>query len=623
MRPVRAEYQQGTKTPYKKNSGSSGSQSSDKKLQDPVEVYCRLRPCHDSYPCISIQSPTILTLNAYKNRKEISYGFNHIFTEHADQKEIFDHIAVPLLNSLLLGENGLLFAYGITSAGKTYTMMGEQDNPGIIPRSVNILFNTIQQCQTPKFLVKSDRLNGFEIQDEGEALTDRLLEAKQKRKQYVARNDIKHQFSNDGTVLEHMDSNLFYAVFITYVEIYNNSVYDLLDESPGQKVLQSKILREDQNHNVYVNNAVEVEAKTSEEALELFNLGSKRKRMAHTTLNNDSSRSHSIFTIRLVITNTDGSSNSPRDKINFMVSQLSLVDLAGSERCSRSQTTGQRLKEAGRINNSLLTLRTCLEILRENQQSDTQRMVPYRESRLTHLFKNYFEGEGKVKMIVCVNPSIKDYDENLFVLKFAEITQDVKVFRRPEVKLIETPAVSDAFSEEEFLQIRSHRPSRSTLPRVRLINPDSDEITSLIIYMKRRQQTMTNFKKIRTLSDKFRLRLSTLQKEKDDFQRQVEHQLPAERERVKSLKNKVLDLGYEHDKVVKKCEEKDETISELQKIIAQKELEIRQGVFEKVKQKRKIEEVSEKMTHELDAKLRHQRNYLTVSYLICGLCTWR
>lgn len=102
-----------------------------------------------------------------------------------------------------------------------------------------------------------------------------------------------------------------------------------------------------------------------------------------------------------------------QDKKAISISQLSLVDLAGSERTNRTKNCGQRLREAGNINNSLKTLRTCLENLRENQQMGSTKMIPYRESRLTHLFKNFFDGEGDIRMVVCINPRIADYDETI------------------------------------------------------------------------------------------------------------------------------------------------------------------------------------------------------------------
>lgn len=211
---------------------------------------------------------------------------------------------------------------------------------------------------------------------------------------------------------------------------------------------------------MFVHGVTEVEVKTVDEALEVFQMGQKRKRMGHTVLNAESSRSHSVFNIRLVQAPTDcQGEHVVQDKHNITVSQLSLVDLAGSERSSRTKNTGVRLREAGNINNSLMTLRTCLEYLRENQQcspgNPPPKKIPYRDSKITHMFKNYFDGEGQVSMIVCINPRMEDYDENmvsklrsitpaevtlkiLFVLqqvmKFAEMTQEVQIARATPMK---------------------------------------------------------------------------------------------------------------------------------------------------------------------------------------------
>lgn len=141
-----------------------------------------------------------------------------------------------------------------------------------------------------------------------------------------------------------------------------------------------------------------------------------------------------MFNIRVVQAPYDHSGlRVVQDKTKIHVSQLSLVDLAGSERSSRTGNVGDRIKESGNINVSLMQLRNCLEILRENQQTGSDKMVPYRDSRLTHLFKNYFDGEGKVRMIVCVNPSADDFEENLHVMQFSEMTQEVETARAPAI----------------------------------------------------------------------------------------------------------------------------------------------------------------------------------------------
>ena len=185
---------------------------------------------------------------------------------------------------------------------------------------------------------------------------------------------------------------------------------------------------------MYIKDVVEVEVKSTEEALELMHRAQKRRVVAYTDLNAESSRSHSIFTIRVVQIQQDPSdvqpvTNNGKHK-QIHVSQLSLVDLAGSERTKRTKNTGSRLREAGSINSSLMALRNCMEVLKENianlnSQNGNQpgvlahrKMVPYRDSKLTLLFKNYFEGYGKIKMILCINPSAVEFDETIVSLIF-------------------------------------------------------------------------------------------------------------------------------------------------------------------------------------------------------------
>lgn len=105
-------------------------------------------------------------------------------------------------------------------------------------------------------------------------------------------------------------------------------------------------------------------------------------------------------------------------KENICISALSLVDLAGSERTSRTNNTGERAREAGSINNSLMTLRNCLEILRDNQRTGINKKIPCRDSKLTRLFRNFFEGKGDIRMVVCINPIKEDYDETVVSIFF-------------------------------------------------------------------------------------------------------------------------------------------------------------------------------------------------------------
>lgn len=152
------------------------------KRGDPVEVFCRLRPLKDNEDSTSIKllSPTTLALSTPAEsrgiHKEVHYTFKHIFTSYANQNEIFEHVAFPLLEDLLKGKNALLFTYGVTGSGKTFTLSGSHDNPGIMPKCICTIFNSIGDFQAPKFVIKSDKLNGFEVQSSDEAMQDKLNE---------------------------------------------------------------------------------------------------------------------------------------------------------------------------------------------------------------------------------------------------------------------------------------------------------------------------------------------------------------------------------------------------------------------------------------------------------------
>ncbi|XP_051053656.1 kinesin-like protein KIF23 isoform X3 [Phodopus roborovskii] len=430
-----------------------GSQTN---LKDPVGVYCRVRPlsCPDQECCVEVVNNTTVQLhtpegyrlNRNGDYKETQYSFKRVFGTHTTQRELFEVVASPLVDDLIHGKNGLLFTYGVTGSGKTYTMTGSPGSGGLLPRCLNMIFNSIGSFQAKRYVFKSNDRNSMEIQCEVDALLERQKrEAVSIPKTPSSKRQADPEFADMINVqefckAEEVDEDSVYGVFVSYIEIYNNYIYDLLEEVQFDpikpKLPQSKILREDKNHNMYVSGCTEVEVKSTEEAFEVFWRGQKKRRIANTHLNRESSRSHSVFSIKLVQAPLDADGdNVLQEKEQITISQLSLVDLAGSERTNRTKAEGNRLREAGNINQSLMTLRTCMEVLRENQTYGINKMVPYRDSKLTHLFKNYFDGEGKVRMIVCVNPKAEDYEESLQVMRFAEVTQEVEV-ARPADKVI-------------------------------------------------------------------------------------------------------------------------------------------------------------------------------------------
>ncbi|XP_040899765.1 kinesin-like protein KIF23 isoform X5 [Toxotes jaculatrix] len=504
--------------------------------KDPVGVYCRIRPLGTEHEecCVEMISSTTIQLHApdglKANRngeyKETQYSYKKVFGINTTQMELFEDVAKPLVEDLIHCKNGLLFTYGVTGSGKTFTMTGSPGEGGLLPRSLDMLFNSIGPFQAKRFVFKPDDKNGMEIQSQVDALLERQKRDSQQSvpKTPLSRQKADPEFadmisSEEACRSENVDEDCCYSVFVSYIEVYNNYIYDLLEDAPYDPIRpkppQSKILREDQNHNMYVAGCTEVEVKSTEEAFEVFWKGQKKRRIANTQLNRESSRSHSVFTVKLAQAPLDADGDHIlQDKNQVNVSQLCLVDLAGSERTSRTRAEGSRLREAGNINQSLMTLRTCMEVLRENQMYGTNKMVPYRDSKVTHLFKNYFDGEGKVRMIVCVNPKADDYEETMLVMRFAEMTQEVEVARpvdRPICGLAAGRRHRNQAFRDELSRRLEERGGPSTaddpvllnqlieslpaLPHCELVDPADDQtLPRLIEVLERRhriRQTMT------------------------------------------------------------------------------------------------------------------------------------
>lgn len=416
--------------------------SSKSDSSDAVEVFCRIRPLKDmtEIKCVSQVKENVIEITGKSGNA--CYSFKKVLNETTEQKTVFQEVCLPIIKDCLDGKNGLVFTYGVTGSGKTHTLTGDPQNPGILPRTLDTLFNSIQGKQLEKYTVKNDGQNGFYVQNERDALHDRQQtvvkntpstpltgqrSSKQRNQEYnqIKQNNKWAARTTETSCVE-PKAGLKFAVFVSYVEVYNNYIYDLLDDCMESK--QSKVIREDSKKRVFVQGCQEEEITCASEGIQVLLKGLLRRKIAQTVLNTESSRSHSVFSIRVVATNEESN-------LLVLTSQLSLVDLAGSERTGRTGAKGERLREAGNINNSLMSLRSCLDILRDNQKNKNSpnKIVPYRDSKITHLFKAYFEGEGSVKMIICINPSRDEFDETIQVLKFAEVSQEVMIRRGVDI----------------------------------------------------------------------------------------------------------------------------------------------------------------------------------------------
>ncbi|KAJ8266144.1 hypothetical protein GJAV_G00126440 [Gymnothorax javanicus] len=218
---------------------------------------------------------------------------------------------------------------------------------------------------------------------------------------------------------EGLEEGVSFSVWVSFFEIYNEFLYDLLEAPPSFQPRKRTALRlcDDRHGNPYVKDLTWVQVRSAEEAWKILKVGRRNQSFACTHLNHNSSRSHSIFSMRLLHVYP----GNDREK-GTRISELSVCDLAGSERC-KDQRSGERMKEANNINTSLHTLGRCITALRNNQsnRSRVPQVVPFRDSKLTRVLQGFFSGRGRSCMVVNINPCASTYDETLQALKFSAI----------------------------------------------------------------------------------------------------------------------------------------------------------------------------------------------------------
>ncbi|KAG2393723.1 hypothetical protein C9374_007254 [Naegleria lovaniensis] len=298
--------------------------------------------------------------------KELRFAFDRVFDETATQLEVYENSAKALLESVLDGYNATVFAYGATGAGKTFTMFGSEiSGPGILPLTIIDIF--------------------------------RMMEKR------------KHEKT--------------YRVTVSFLEVYNENIHDLLVPQNGKAVNHE--IREDKTKGIVVSGLSEHECHNADHALELIQRGISNRTQFGTAANAQSSRSHAVFQIN--VQQTDRTANIQAD---VGVGKLSLIDLAGSERASVTKNRGARLVEGANINKSLLALANCINALGKNKGKG---YVPYRNSKLTRLLKDSLGGNCKTVMIANLSPSDLCYDDTYNTLKYANRAKNIKTIVKKNI----------------------------------------------------------------------------------------------------------------------------------------------------------------------------------------------
>ncbi|XP_030301240.1 kinesin-like protein KIF15 [Calypte anna] len=340
---------------------------------DAIKVYVRVRPPSegtaltdgDQGLCLSVLSSNTIRLHSKPEPK--IFTFDYVANMETTQESVFSSVARSIVESCMNGYNGTIFAYGQTGSGKTFTMMGPSDSDnfthslrGVIPRSFEYLF----------FLIEREK--------------------------------------------EKAGSGKSFLCKCSFIEIYNEQIFDLLDSASA-----GLFLREHIKKGVFVDGAIEQVLTSAAEAYQVLTMGWRNRRVASTSMNRESSRSHAVFTI------TVESMEKNNDIVNIRSSMLNLVDLAGSERQKDTHTEGLRLKEAGNINRSLSCLGQVITAL-VDVGNGKQRHVCYRDSKLTFLLRDSLGGNAKTCIIANVHPGSRCFGETLSTLNFAQRAKLIK-----------------------------------------------------------------------------------------------------------------------------------------------------------------------------------------------------
>jgi hypothetical protein len=392
-----------------------------------------------------------------KTRKVVedkSFTFDNSFWSHskddrhyAHQEDVYNSLGEGFLDHNFEGYHTCIFAYGQTGSGKSYTMMGTPEQPGLIPRTCEDLFQRIEAAQ------------------------------------------------NDTP-------NISYHVRVSYFEVYNEHVRDLLvPVVPNQAPYYLKI-RESPIEGPYVKDLTEMPVRNFGEILRYMKAGDASRTTASTKMNDTSSRSHAVFTIMLKQIHHDMET----DETTERSSRIRLVDLAGSERAKSTEATGARLREGSNINKSLTTLGRVIAALADPKQGRpgkrSKDIVPYRDSILTWLLKDSLGGNSKTAMIACIAPS--DYEETLSTLRYADQAKRIRtraVVNQDHISTAERDAQIAAMAEEIRLLQLSVSDSRRREKDVKESEERLEEYQNRVAAMQRlmEERSLVSEGKIRSL----------------------------------------------------------------------------------------------------------------------------
>ncbi|OCT64130.1 kinesin-like protein KIF19 [Xenopus laevis] len=395
-------------------------------------------------------------LRANRSR-ERTFIFDAVFDRKATQEEVYVSTTKSLIEGVISGYNATVFAYGPTGTGKTYTMLGMDSEPGIYIRTLNDLFR----------------------------------------------------------VIEESNNSLDYTVFMSYLEIYNEIIRDLLNPAG---VLE---LREDSKGNIQIAGITEFSTSNAEEIMEFLRKGNKQRTQEPTAANRTSSRSHAVLqvTVKQKIKSKDINEE-------VCIGKLFMVDLAGSERASQTRHCGKRMKEGAHINLSLLALGNCINALSE--KGGNRSHVNFRDSKLTRLLKDSLGGNSRTVMIAHISPASTSFEESRATLIYAYRAKNIKTRVKRNLQNVSyhiaqyTSIISDLRKEIEHLEEKikqQEREKRAERPNISDVQEDVHETASSY---SREQMNIFREQLISAFKEQMEMRRSLLQLENTNIELHVD-----------------------------------------------------------------------------------------------------
>ncbi|KAB5520273.1 hypothetical protein DKX38_024592 [Salix brachista] len=552
------------------DSHSNSSTKNDKEKGVNVQVIVRCRPLSEDE--LRIHTPVVISCN--EGRREVSavqniankqidrnFLFDKVFGPTSKQKELYDSAVSPIVYEVLEGYNCTIFAYGQTGTGKTYTMEGgARKKNGEFPSDAGVIPRAVKQI--------------FEI-----------LEAQ----------------------------NAEYNMKVTFLELYNEEISDLLAPEETSKFIDDKskkpiALMEDGKGGVFVRGLEEEIVCTANEIYKILDKGSAKRRTAETLLNKQSSRSHSIFSITIHIKEC-----TPEGEEMIKCGKLNLVDLAGSENISRSGAREGRAREAGEINKSLLTLGRVINALVEHSGH-----VPYRDSKLTRLLRDSLGGKTKTCIIATISPSIHSLEETLSTLDYAHRAKNIK--NKPEInqKMMKSAMIKDLYSEIDRLKQEVYAAREKNgiyIPRDRYLQDEAEK--------KAMAEKIERMELVTESKDKQFLEIHELYNSQLHLTADLSENLDKTEKKLVETENSLVDLEEKHKQANVTIKEKEFFISNLlksEKGLVERAFELRSelenaasdvsSLYTKIERKDKIEDGNRVLIQKFQSQLTQQLEIL-------------